>query len=444
VVWSEGMYLGPHHFQVQSRYFEDSLGFAISTLWYASYGLAGIDMDPDALLRGEVAIRTARGIFPDGLLFNMPESDAVPVKRPIGSLFPPTRDSLRVLLAIPPLKSRGVNCMLEPPLPAIPPDSRYVAESAVLQDDTTGLDERPVRLGRKAFRLIFETEPSGDLQTLPVARVTRDNSGRFAYDPHYVPPVVQLGASVPLLSLIQRLVEILEDKSANISKSKGSALSEFASREIANFWLLHSVNAALTPLRHHIVSKRGHPEELYVELARLAGALCTFGVNSHPRNLPDYDHENLGECFEKLDSHIRAHLETVVPSKCITIPLRQVENYFFEGEIPDERVLGRARWVFGLRASAGESEVLSKVPQLVKLCTPPFVRELVRRALPGMALTHLPMPPPSIPMRVETQYFGVNRSGPCWDHMVQTRRVGVYIPGEFPSAEAELYVILDT
>ena len=23
LVWSEGMYLGPHHFQAQSRYFED-------------------------------------------------------------------------------------------------------------------------------------------------------------------------------------------------------------------------------------------------------------------------------------------------------------------------------------------------------------------------------------------------------------------------------------
>ena len=29
-VWAEGMYLGPHHFQVQSRYFEDSLNFVTS------------------------------------------------------------------------------------------------------------------------------------------------------------------------------------------------------------------------------------------------------------------------------------------------------------------------------------------------------------------------------------------------------------------------------
>src|ERR1044071_1961060 len=66
VVWSEGMYLGPHHFQVQSRYFEDSLGFAISTLWYASYGLAGIEMDGNALQKAQVALRSPRGLFQDG------------------------------------------------------------------------------------------------------------------------------------------------------------------------------------------------------------------------------------------------------------------------------------------------------------------------------------------------------------------------------------------
>ena len=42
VVWSEGMYLGPHHFQVQSRYFEDSIQFAASALRVEAYGFVGL------------------------------------------------------------------------------------------------------------------------------------------------------------------------------------------------------------------------------------------------------------------------------------------------------------------------------------------------------------------------------------------------------------------
>ena len=64
-------------------------------------------------------------------------------------------------------------------------------------------------------------------------------------------------------------------------------------------------------------------------------------------------------------------------------------------------------------------------------------------ALPGMALTHLPVPPPAISARAETLYFGISRSGPCWDHMAKTREIGVYIPGEFPNPEAEILAVLD-
>src|ERR1043166_1982246 len=155
VVWSEGMYLGPHHFQVQSRYFEDSIQFATSVLWFSSYGLAGLELDAEALRNGTVVVVHARGTLPDGLPFNMPESDALPESRPVADLFPPAADGLTVYLAIPPRKPNGYNCSLEETNGA---DARFVAESFMLHDENTGIDERPVRLGKKNFRLLFESE----------------------------------------------------------------------------------------------------------------------------------------------------------------------------------------------------------------------------------------------------------------------------------------------
>jgi type VI secretion system protein ImpJ len=439
VVWSEGMYLGPHHFQVQSRYFEDSIQFATSSLLFSAYGLAGVELDSEAAQNGVVSVVHARGMFPDGLPFNMPESDELPAARPIADLFPPTRDGLVVSLAIPPRKANGYNCALDPKALNGARDARYLAESRVLHDENTGLDERPVRIGRKNVRLLLDTELAGDLLTLPIARVVRDRTGHFAYDPEFVPPLLQTGASPRLMSLTQRLIDILSEKSSTISRGAGS-LGEFSTREIANFWLLHCVNSALAPLRHLLISKRGHPEELFMELSRLGGALCTFALDSHPRN----DHDNLSDCFERLDRHIREHLETIVPTNCISIPLRRTEPYYYEGEITDTRVFNRSRWVFGIRAPVGEAELMESTPRLIKVCTPPFVRELVKRALPGLALTHLPVPPPAVSARLEMQYFGISRTGPCWDHMVKTRQVGVYVPGELLEPEIEVLVVLET
>ena len=446
VVWSEGMYLGPHHFQVQSRYFEDSIQFATSSLWYAAFGLAGVQLDAEALHNGTISLIHARGIFPDGLPFNMPESDPLPAARAVADYFPPTRDGVVVSLAIPPRKPNGFNCALEGNSNGSGNDARFVAEARALHDENTGIDERPVSLGRKNMRLLFDTESAADLLTLPLARVIRDGSGHFAYDAQFVPPVLAISASQRLMTMLQRLIEILDEKSATVShgaSSKAGTL-EFSTREIANFWLLHAVNSALCPLRHLLVSKRGHPEELYLELSRLGGALCTFALDSHPRALPAYDHLKLSECFEALDRHIRTHLETIVPTNCISIPLTRTEDYYWEGNVADQRCLGRARWVLAIRARMGEAELMTRAPQLIKVCTPPFVRQLVKRALPGMGLTHLPVPPPAIAPRVETQYFGISRNGPCWDHLVQTRQVGLYVPGEFPEPEVEILVVLDS
>jgi type VI secretion system protein ImpJ len=249
------------------------------------------------------------------------------------------------------------------------------------------------------------------------------------------------------MSVLHRLVEILEEKSSGLERNKqtgSKTWSEFSTRDIANFWLLHTVNSSLAPLRHLFISKRGHPEELYTEMARLGGALCTFALDSHPRSLPLYDHNRLDETFDALDHHIRTHLETIVPTNCISIPLSKAADYFYEGEITDQRCMGASRWILAIRSAVGEVEVISNTPKLVKFCSKLFVPELVKRALPGMGLTHLPIPPSAVSARVDTQYFSINKAGPCWDHLMQTRHVGVYVPGELPDPNLELLVVLDS
>jgi len=83
------------------------------------------------------------------------------------------------------------------------------------------------------------------------------------------------------------------------------------------------------------------------------------------------------------------------------------------------------------------------VPKLAKVCSARFVPELVRRALPGLPLNHLLVAPSQIAARVESQYFAINRSRPCWETILQTRQVGVYVGAEIPSPELSLIVLLD-
>ncbi len=438
------MYLGPHHFQAQNRYFEDSVHFAVSNLAFVPYGLSGCELDHEGLRNGTLSLIHARGILPDGLVFQMPESDPLPPARAIAELFSPIRESMTVHLAIQSHTEGGLNCALSGNGEAA--GARYIAEALTLHDDNTGRDDKSIRLGRKNIRLLLDTELAEGLVTLPVARITRDGSGHFIFDPNFIPPVLDLTASERIMTILRRTIEILEDKSAQLTAAKtggAKGAAGWSSQEIASFWFLHSVNAALAPLRHLCFSRRGHPEQLFVELSRLAGALCTFGMDSHPRTLPLYDHNNLEACFDALDSHIRAHLEMLLPTSCLAIPLAPMGSYFWSGPVVDQRSLGPSRWIFGIKSPIGEADLIERVPRLVKLCSRDFIAKLVQRAMPGLTLTHLPSPPAAISPRLDTQYFMVNRAGPCWESIVKSRQVGAYVPGEIPQAEIELVTVLD-
>jgi type VI secretion system protein ImpJ len=316
-----------------------------------------------------------------------------------------------------------------------------------MPDQNTGRDEKPIRIGRKNLLLLAEAEVTEQFVSLPLLRVTRDGSGHFESDPTFVPPCLSLSASPTLTDMLRRLIDILDEKSTIFTNEQQERAGVFqagmSARHVAHYWFLHAINSNVSTLRHFLLSKHVHPQELFREMSRLAGALCTFGLEVHPRSLPVYDHRDFGASFAPLDEHIRRHLEIVMPSKAIKIPLKQVESFLYNGEIADERCLGPSRWILEIHSHIGEADLIERVPKLVKICSSRFVLELIKRSLPGLPLNHLAVAPAQIAARVESQYFAVSRGGPCWEHLIQTRQVGIYVPGELPAPELSLIVLLD-
>ena len=283
--------------------------------------------------------------------------------------------------------------------------------------------------------------------SIPIARVLRDGRGHLVCDEDFVPPCLSLSASEPLMLLVRRLLDAVGEKSATVARGArrhGRFEAGTGALDVANYWFLHALHSTIPPLQHLSATRHAHPEAVFVELSRLAGALCTFSVDSDPRQLPTYDHRNPGPAFRALDAHIRRHLEIVVPSNTITLDFKPHEPYIHAADVVDERCLRRARWILGMRSALGESELLRLTPALVKVCSLKFVPELVKRALPGMKLTHLPVPPTAIRAEADMQYFSIEITGPCWEHILQTRSVGIYIPGEITKPEFELTIIVET
>jgi len=345
-----------------------------------------------------------------------------------------------VMLAIPAWRADGANMAAGGNGTAT--HARYTASPAPRFDETSGRDERDVPLGRKNFRLVLDHEVAAGDVALPVARVRRDGSGHFVYDDRYIPPVLQVGASEALVRLLGRVVDMLDARASALTSARQSGATPMG--DVATLWLLHTVHSGLAPLKYHLEARHTRPEALFVELSRVAGALCTFALDAHPRALPVYDPADLDASFGALERHIARHLGVVAPASAVNIALTPAAAFLYNGTVTDRRALAGGRWILGVNAALPAAETIGRVPQLVKLCSAKFVPELVRRAYPGLPLEHLQVPPAAVMPTPGTMYFEITRQGPCWDTIVQTGQVGVYVPDAFPNARLELKVVLDS
>jgi type VI secretion system protein ImpJ len=444
------MFLTPQQFQTQDQFFEDSIHFRWSASQFANWGVTDLVIDAEALNNGLFRLAKCIGIMPDGEAFDMPDNDDLPPSRSVTEHFPPSRESLDIFLGIPDSRARARNVSIpratDSESTGVPPTTRYLAETLMFTDENTGNEEKPVQVARRTFRILFEDEYRDGFSALRIAQVTRNAAGIPILHPKFVAPCLNLASSNYLNMLLRRQIEILATKSAALSgprRQRGKIAAEFSPSETANFWLLHTVNSYLPELKHIWKVRKGHPEAAYVSMLRLAGALATFSLEAQPENLPDYDHNDLGRCFTLLDQNIRDLMETVIPSKFISVPLEARDRFLWGGTVAEDQYFHNSQFFLAVSAKMGVDDVIRKVPQLVKISAPDDIQRIIRNALPGLTLRHSPVPPPAIPMKLDNQYFALNQGGDLWQAMMLSRQVAVHAPGEIVEPKMELLIVLE-
>jgi type VI secretion system protein ImpJ len=443
VLWTKGVLLTPQHLQTQDRFLEDLLQFQLGALTFAPWGFSRLEIDREALAGGNLVLASAAGLFPDGLLFDFPGPDAAPAPKPLDEAWGPDQETLDVYLAVPEYRLGASNVGTG----ARGDGARYLAEVLLRRDENTGLAEKPIQVARKNLRLMVEGESLEGSVHLPVARVRRAASGEYALDAHFIPPLVDVAASDYLMAILRRLVEILAAKStalAGTRRQKNQSLADFSISDVANFWLLYTVNTHFPGLRHLYETRRGHPAAVYEAMAALAGALTTFSTDVHPRQLPAYDHANPSPVFTELDVTLRRLLETVVPDNCVALPLRRLptQGTIHATALDQDRYLAAPQLYLAVSASLPPQDIGQRVPHAFKVSSADYLDRLIRQALPGLPITYVPSPPPVIPVKLNYHYFRLDKTGPDWEAVMRQRNLAVYVPEDVPDPVLELVIVL--
>jgi type VI secretion system protein ImpJ len=441
VLWTKGVLLTPQHLQMQDRFLEDQLEFRLAALTFCPWGFSRLEVDREALGGGTLSVEAAAGIFADGLLFDFPESDPGPAPKPLDDHWAPDRTSLDLFLTVPEYRIGGHNVSMT----RGNGDTRYHAEAVLRRDENDGLNEKPIQVARNNVRILAEGESLEGSSSLPLARVVRTSTGAYELDPHFVPPLVNFAASDRLTTIARRLVELLSAKSAALGgarRQRHHTLADFGIADVADFWLLYTVNTHLPVVRHLYESARVHPAELYSEMLALGGALSTFSSVVHARGLPAYDHADLGGCFTVLDEQLRELLETVVAARHVSLQLQATGPSVYAVALDQERYFTAPDIFLAVKAGVQPQELLRKAPQLLKVSSAHRIEQLISQALPGLRLTPIGEAPGNLPMKLDYHYFALERTGADWEAVKLAGNLAVYVPSDFPNPHMELVIHL--
>ena len=436
VIWSEGMFLKPQHFQQFDRYVEKLVRGRADGLRPFPWGVLDYQINKDLLTTGKFALNSCRGVLPDGTPFNIPDDadHPTPLELPEN-----TRNSI-VYLALPERQAGSAEFRTDERDEAI---GRFRQQEAETVDSVIGSESvATLQLGKLDFQYRLESDERAGFVCLGLARIGELRADKnVVLDDRYILPVMDSAASSILSGYISELHGLLHHRGEALagrvtdSGTKGVA-------EIADFLLLQVVNR-YEPLLAHLVSLQHlHPEALYRLCLEMAGELATFtAANKRPGSFAVYKHEDLQNSFAPVMLALRQALSAVLEQTAIPIPLQARRYGIHVGTIADKSLVANSTFVLAVGADLAPEVLRRNFPHQAKVGTVEDIRELVTVALPGIALRPLPVAPRQIPYHSGVTYFEMDRSSQYWKKLATSGGLAIHIGGDFPGLKMECWAI---
>jgi type VI secretion system protein ImpJ len=436
IVWSEGLFLRPQHFQQQERYLEDYIQGRVGSLRPDAWGLVELEIERDLLAIGKLALRRARGVFPDGTPFAMPDSDPLPPPIEVGTQL---RDQV-VHLAIP-LSRAGATLAARSKGSA--EVTRYRTSDHQVRDvmsDVASVVD--LEVAALSARLMPQSEPAEDFAQIPVTHVVECRADKqVVLDDRFIPTVLSCNTAPRLATFLSELQGLLHQRGEALA-ARAVASGRGGAAEIADFLMLQTINRYEPVVTHLAATSRCHPEDLYRLGLEIAGDLATLTASSRrPAQLPGYRHDALRASFEPLMQALRGALSVVLEQNAIPIPLAQKKFGISVGTVPDRTLFDSAVFVLAARADMQTEEFRRRFPQQLKIGPVEKIRDLVNLQLPGIGIQAMPVAPRQIPYHAGFTYFELDRQGELWRSLKASGGIAIHQSGEFPGLALEFWAI---
>ncbi len=421
VIWSEGMFLKQHHFQQQSRYFENLINEKTSFMYPLAWGITHITINHALLNIGKFSLTKCRGILPDGTVFHVSEEDDCPTPLEITE----EANSKTIYLALPLNRTRHLS------------EEYEVSDSANQESQ-----KATIKIAKLSLQLMLNSEDLNAYSAIPIARIIEIKpSQQIILDHDFIPPCLYISASNLLSDFINELQGLLEHRAETLSH-RLTDTQQSATAEVSDFMLLQFVNR-FEPLFYHLsVHNAIHPEILYRTLIQLQGELATLTHDRRrPLRLSKYQHHNLCETFKPVLKEIRHSLSMVLKQNAVALAVNEHDFGVWVAEIPDKSLLTSSLFVLAVYAEIATEQIRNIFPSQVKIAPIEELDNFISRALPGIGLQAMPVAPRQIPYHANFSYFSLDNSSEYWKKLINSSGIGLHIGNQYPGLKLELWAI---
>lgn len=436
VVWNEGLFIKPQHFQQQQRNLEYQIDERITSVSGYMYGITELTINPEYLSFGSIAIQSASGVMQDGTVFRIPQEDLMPEALEI-------QDSALansiVYLAIP-LRGDALN---EISWGDKSESGRYLAQNKEIRDIHTEqgglsvIDVSPVRC-----RLMLDKDDRSAFASIAIAQISEKRpDGSIILNPNFFPCHTNVSAVGSLYRFVDEMAGLMRERAKNIAQRIGSP-TQGGVADVSDFMLLQALNRMQTQLRHLATLRSLHPERLCEALSMMCGELATFTDESRmPPAFINYQHDEPSRTFQPLMSMLRQLLSVVLEPRAVSIMLQKRKYGLMVAPMQDPTLVTEATFILAVRARMPLDDLRKLFIQQTKVASVEKIRELISLQLPGVPIVPLPVAPRQLPYHAGYTYFQLDKASPAWNMLLNASGFAFHIAGEFEDLDLQFWAI---
>jgi type VI secretion system protein ImpJ len=436
VIWNEGLFIRPHHFQQEAKYTEYLVKQKSNHICEFLFGFHNLEINQEYLSLGKLGIQKAKGSMPDGTVFNIPEEDPLPLPLSVND----ASIINQVVYLCLPLKSDGIA--------DINPNeklgqTRYLQESIKTKDTFSQAgDYSTLDVAKVNCRLMLESEDRSSYSSLAVARIVdRQADNSLTLDKKFYPVGLSLNAIPALKKFLEEMASLMHGRSRNISERVGSP-SQAGVADVSDFMMLATLNRLHPYFIHLSQMQHVHPERLYGALVSACGELSTFiGESKMPDTFVPYNHSLPHTCFIPLENNLKEMLGTVMQLKAVPIPVVEQQFGLYSAIVNDLGLLSSSSFVLAVRANVSMETIRAKFTQQTKVASLEKINELINLQLPGISLIPLPVAPRHLPYHAGFTYFQLDQNEDAWQMMNGASGFGFHLAGVYQELEMEFWAI---